>query len=298
MEALALSREEFQKQVQMKRSVPKQPVTMPFQMKLGVPVLQAQINGQGTVPMMMDTGASRTLTHAATAVKMKVHVLRAADATVEMQGVVGKENARVGLLNPLVLGGWSLPGYPCLVRTYENRITRNSGASAFPESLLGFDVAQQHCSYLTMDYRNKRLTFGFRDLFQAPKGKRVAFAPFVVKKGVPFITLESGGKKWEAIVDSGSFNGIEISEEVAARLGVQDQGEAVHGLYLMAVGGTISSSEARLRTVKLPDLTLVGDRYRDVEVDISPGPPRVGSHFLKDYRVTFDFRRKRLWLEW
>ena len=298
MEAMVLTKHEFLRRMQSKRSIPSQPVTVPFHMKAGVPVLKAAMNGHGMVPMMMDTGASRTMIQATTAVAKRVHVLRAEDATVEMQGVVGREQGRIGLLNPLVLGGWSLSGYPCLVRTYENRVASRGGETAFPESLLGFDVALQHCKYLTMDYRSKNITFGFGRAFQAPGGKRAAYAPFKVKNGVPFITLDSGGKSWEAIVDTGSFNGVEISEEVAQRLGVQDQGVAVKGLYLMAVGGTVSSAQARLRTVKLPDLTFLGDKYEDVEADIAPGPPRVGSFFLKDYRVTFDLVQKRLWLEW
>jgi hypothetical protein len=29
-----------------------------------------------------------------------------------------------------------------------------------------------------------------------------------------------------------------------------------------------------------------------------PGPARIGSFFLQNYRVTFDFRRQLVWLEW
>lgn len=298
LEALAVPKEAFIRRLAVRQTTPDWNVSIPLRLKHGVPVIQATINGPGAVPMMVDTGASRTMIQAAMAVEKKVPVLRAEDATVEMQGVVGREKGRIGLLDPLVLGGWALNGYPCLVRTYENRSANARGAQAFPESLLGFDVALRNCKYLTLDYRTKIITFGFRESFRAPSGKRVAQTPFTVKHGVPFIKVSSGGKSWEAIVDTGSFNGIEISEDVAAILKVQDQGVVVRGLYLMAVGGTVSSAQAKLRTVKLPDLTLVGDRYKGVEVDISPGPPRVGSFFLKDYRVTFDFSRKRLWLEW
>lgn len=299
MEAMALTKDEFIQQMKRTNSRPTQSVTLPFSMKAGVPVLNAAINGHGFSPIMLDTGASRTMINASTAVAKKVHVLRAVDATVELQGVVGREQGRIGLLNPLVLGEWSLNGYPCLVRTFENRVAYTQGGPrAFPESLLGFDVALNACSFLTLDYRSKNVTFGFGKSFESQAGKRTAHAPFKVKQGVPMIHLQSGKVGWDAIVDTGSFNGIEISEEVAGHLGVKDKGRRVEGLYLMSVGGTVSSRQANLRTVKLPDLALIGDSYKDAEVDISPGPPRVGSYFLKDYRVTFDFRRKQFWLEW
>lgn len=298
MESQVVTKEQFLKRLKRPSPPPSRTVSLPLRMAAGVPVVKALINGHGAETMMFDTGASRSMIHAGTAVEKKIPVLRAEDATVELQGVVGKEQSRLGLLDPLILGTWALNGYPCLVRTYENRLHGMRGASSFPESLLGFDVASRNCSYLTVDYRAKQITFGFQQAFAPRAPSRSGSSTFKIEHGVPFITMQSGKEKWEAIVDTGSFNGIEISEEVAKRLGVQNDGEAVHGLYLMAVGGTVSSTQANMRMVKLKDISFLGDTYRDAEVDIAPGPPRVGSFFLKDYRVTFDFQRKKLWLEW
>lgn len=295
----AINKQEFLNQVStQRRPKPTQAVTVPFRMNTGVPVFKAGINYRTGVPMLLDTGASRSLIQANIATKHGVTVMRAEDATVAMQGVVGKEVARVGLLNPLEIGSWEVKGYPCIVRMHENWLNDHYSNQGFPETLLGFDIALEHCSYLTLDYKAEKATFAFAGSFQPEAGKNVAKAAFRVMHGVPMITLKSGGKSWEAIVDTGSFNGIEIDETTAKLLGVQDQGEVVRGLYLMGVGGTISSTHARLRTLKLNDLTILGDTFREAQVDISPGPPRVGSFFLKDYRATFDIKRKTLWLEW
>ena len=62
-------------------------------------------------------------------------------------------------------------------------------------------------------------------------------------------------------------------------------------LFLLICAATLAHA------VTLPEISLAGGRYPKAEVDISPGMPRLGSFFLKDYRVTFDFQRKRLWLE-
>lgn len=296
LERLVIPRDEFHRRMAPKGNLPPGPVSVPFQMQSGVPVLKAGMGGKPQ-PMLMDTGAFRSLVQARVAVKNRIPMLSAEDATIQLLGVAGNEKGRLGLLDPLTLGNWSLPGYACLVRTYENRVINARGGSSFPDNLLGFDIAMNHASYLTFDYSAGLVTFGFRHSYSPQRVPAGGGHSFRIKSGVPFLTLGSGRHRWEAIVDTGSFNGVEINEETAARLGVQNQGEIVHGLYLMAVGGTLSSAEANLRTVKLPALALPGKTWRDVSVDIAPGPPRIGNRFLKDYRVTFDFQRHKLWLE-
>jgi len=271
-----------------------QEMTVPFRLVSGTPWIMAGVNGGAEVPMMLDTGAARLMIHADTAAAHRLTVVRAEEVQVTMLGVIGSEQGRVGLLSPLRIGGWRLEGWPCFIRTHENRL----GGLRFPSNILGFDLPLRTCSYLTLDYPRGQATFGFRQPYQPRKGGHRTCAPFKISEGVPFIKLRALGQSWDALVDTGSFNGIEISQTLAVRLGVQDQGEEVKGLYLMAVGGTVSSKDAGLRTLTLPEISLLGETYSQAQVDISPGPPRVGTFFLKDYRVTFDLRRRLLWLEW
>ncbi len=292
-----LSKADFLRRLEAPSLRPVAPVTVPFRMTSGMPVVQVQVNGHGRVPMMIDTGASHTLLQARVALRHRVPVLAAADATVAMQGVVGRESARVGLAT-FQIGNWPLTDYPCMIRIHENRFRQGFGAVTFEDNLLGFDVARRHCTWLTLDYPQERATFGFDTPYEPLAHGRRLKLPMKLTQGVPLVTVSALGKTWEAVVDSGSFSGIEINEEVARRLGVENQGQIVEGLHLMAVGGMVSSAQAKLRVVKLPELRIGEEAFRDVEVDISPGPPRIGSYFLQDYRATFDFRRKLLWLEW
>jgi hypothetical protein len=274
-----------------------QNVTVPFRLINDTPVLKVGINGHADVPVQLDSGAARTMIGAATAVESEVTMLRAEDASVELKGVIGDEKGRVGILTPLQVGSWALSGYPCVVRTHDNVVRSGFGRRRFSSNLLGFDLAVRYASFLTIDYRAGKATYGFGEGFPTPQGARVAKAAFVLRGGVPFITLKSGRHSWEALVDTGSFNGIELSSKVAAKLGLTGQGEAVKGLYLMSVGGSVSSLEVGLRAVRLPELAIFGSNYKEVQATISPGIPRVGSFFLKEYRVTFDFRRGLIWLE-
>jgi len=273
--------------------LPGQAVTLPFEFRSNTPVIKARGADGRPVAMLLDTGAARTVLSSRTAVELAVPTIRPDEAKATLLGVVGQEEGRVGMISPLHLGGWNVPAYPCFVRTYET----SGGGVLYPDNILGFDLVSRYCTYLTLDYPGREATFGFGRSFLAKKGPGVQSAAFRLKDGVASVDLACKGVKWPCILDTGSFNGIEISEGVAKKLGVQDQGEVVQGLMLVAVGGAVTSDHVRLRTVKLPELALLGGRYQEVEVDISPGLPRVGSFFLKDYRVTFDFRRMRVWLE-
>jgi hypothetical protein len=269
-------------------------ITLPFRMVSGTPVIDAVINHGNTIEMMVDTGAARMMIHARTAEKHQIAVVRSDEAQVTMVGVTGAEQGRLGFVSPLHLGNWVMQGYPCFVRTHESRLL----GAQLPANILGFDLPARVCSYLTFDYKKHSVTFGFRDPFVPDARLKSSTCPFRISQGVPFIQVKAKGKSWTSLVDTGSFNGIEINEELAQKLGVQDQGRPVEGLFLAGVGGTISSEKAKLRTLTFDEISLAGGSYPKAEVDVSPGLPRVGSFFLKDYRVTFDFRRKRLWLEW
>lgn len=273
--------------------LPTQAVTLPFEFRSNTPVIKASGGTGRPVVMLLDTGAARTVLSSKAALQLDVPTIRSSEAKATLVGVMGQEEGRVGMISSLRLGGWHVPAYPCFVRTFQT----TGGGVLYADNLLGFDLVSRYCTYLTLDYPGREATFGFGRPFQAKSGPGVQSAPLRFKDGVACVDLACKGVKWPCILDTGSFNGVEISEGVAKRLGVQDQGDVVKGLMLVAVGGAVTSDHVRLRTVKLPELSLLGERYQEVEVDISPGLPRVGSFFLKDYKVTFDFRRMRVWLE-
>lgn len=269
-------------------------VSLPFDFKTKTPVIKAAGPEDQPLSMLFDTGAARTVLAASTAVKSKVATIHAQEAMSTMLGVVGNEQGLVGIIRPLRIGSWTLSAYPCFVRLHE---TFGKGI-AYASDILGFDLPARYCSQLTFDYPNRKVLLSFQENFKRRERMNAASVPFTIQRGVPYVKVQAKGVTWSSLIDTGSFNGIEINETVAKRLGVQDQGVIVEGLTLVAVGGMISSDKAKLRTVKLPEVRLLGGIYKQAEVDISPGPPRIGSFFLKDYRVTFDFQTNHLWLEW
>jgi hypothetical protein len=67
---------------------------------------------------------------------------------------------------------------------------------------------------------------------------------------------------------------------------------------MIGVGGAVKPQDAGVRVITVPELSMIGSAFKNPQIDVMPGPARIGTFFLKDYRVTFDFRRKTLWLEW
>ena len=130
-------------------------VVIPLHLVNGTPRIDVGING-GAAQMLLDSGAARTMIEASVAVKNKVTLLRAEDATVSMRGVIGNEEGRLGVLSPLKIGPWELHGYPCIVRTHQNTVRTGLGSTKVESSLLGFDIPSRFCTYLTIDYRTSK----------------------------------------------------------------------------------------------------------------------------------------------
>ena len=278
----------------LRRGMPLRPVEFPMHFDQELPVIRTA--GPDAMPMewLVDSGAARLVVGGVWAAKQGVQTLPANQAQATLLGVVGIEQGLMGWLPAMSLGPWRIEGYPCLVRLEQER----SWLAQSHHGILGFELPWRLCRYLTLDYPAKRVVFGFGESFVRPPALRSSHCAFTVQGGVPVVVLRSGKISWESIVDTGSFNGIEINDAIAGRLGVVSLAKAVEGLTLVGLGGAIESEKASLRTVTLPQLEALGGQYEAAEVDVTLGLPSLGSYFLRDYRVTFDMEQRQLWLEW
>jgi predicted aspartyl protease len=269
-----------------------------FEADSWIPRVQCRLNGGEPVGMMLDTGSQRTVLDGAVAAENEVKVLDFDTTQFMLAGVVGKEKAMVGLLSPLTIASASISQYPCLIRTHQN--AAHIGLfwrEKIDLNLLGFDLPLRLCSHLTVDYPRGEIVFGFRQTFQ-PASRNCVSEPLVIHNALPHVRLRVGDVEWLALVDTGSSFGVEVDRHLGARLGIDRNAREIRGgLINAAIGGTVDPKSAGVKLAEVDALQGLGPVHRDAEVAISPGTPRVGSYFLKDYRVTFDLRRKLLWLE-
>ena len=124
-------------------------------------------------------------------------------------------------------------------------------------------------------------------------------APFTLVHGVPAVQLSANGVRWTAVLDTGSAIGVTIPHELATRLAPSDPGVAVDvpGLVFAGIGGGHNSSAANVRVLNVAKLDAFGRDFLAAQIDVAPGPARIGSFFFSDYRVTYDFVGRTVWLE-
>lgn len=263
----------------------------------GLPHVDASINGRPPTRLLFDTGATVTVLSADLA--MRSDLATVPGAKPQMQGVIGKEAGMGGVIERLQIGDWQLENLPCVIR-----LQRSSGGidylgQDFDISVLGFHLAQKYCSYITFDYPRGEIELGFGQRFSGPRLAKHVKSSYKLQQGVPMTRLTTGKVSWDAIVDTGSAFGVEIDQKLAARLGHATGGTAVDAPFVMiGVGGTTTPQKAGVRIITVPGLRMLGHEFKKAQLDVMPGMPRIGSFFLKDFRVTFDIRRQLIWLEW
>ena len=272
-------------------------VRIPMKMDhAGLPMVKVSFNDRRSEDILLDTGATLSVLDAALAVRNRIATVPGVRP--EMAGVMGNESGMGAVIETMQIGPWRLDNLPCVVR-----LQRSSGgldflSSDFAISVLGFHLAQKHCSHLTLDYPRRVVEFGFGG-FRGPASRNHTKSSFRLKYGVPMARVSVGKVSWDAIVDTGSCFGVEIDQKLAQRLGQGTGGQAVSGNFVMiGVGGTTTPEKAGVRVITVPRMTALGSTFSNAQIDVMPGPARIGSYFLQNYRVTFDFRRQLVWLEW
>lgn len=110
----------------------------------------------------------------------------------------------------------------------------------------------------------------------------------VTDDGIPVIVLEVGDQQWRAIIDTG-FNGdVELPQSLQPRL----DGECVGRVSsLLAAGQQIEED------VYLVDFPFDGQTLTVQATFVSSEEILIGTHLLRDYRLTVDFAAKNLSIE-
>jgi hypothetical protein len=274
-------------------------VHVPMLLNGRLPGVQVSINGQAPRAMIIDTGASLSVLEAQTAVASGIRLLPAHMLKLQARGIGGTEDMRGGIAQ-LRIGGLQMHNMPMLIRTHENRISGLGGliTESMGVDLLGIQALRSSCSWVRLDYRNRIVTFGLRGFSPELSGPRAWSVPLRLSRGVASIELSSGGHSWETVVDTGSSFGIEVETRVAARLGVLEGSVPLQsGSQLTGIGGFVDPKANQMRAAILPEIRGFGDQVLATEIAINPNFNLCGSYFLRNYRVTFDFKRMRLWLE-
>ncbi len=271
-------------------------VQLPLKWRYGLPAMDTGINGQ-TVSLIVDTGSEGCLVlDADTAVKAKVATLKHAPDRFHLDGTLGREPAILGSAQHIQAGAWVINNLPCLIRTHQSVTGGAFRRRALALNIWGMALVLKSCSFLTLDYPAGTVTFGFESGFHPRKGSRVWQAPMRIRGGMPYVTLEHGGARWESLVDSGANGTLEIPRPVAERTGLMRNARMVVG-ERVGVGTSGAGSAVPLVKAYVPALKGLGPTLHEVPAYVVDAGPKIGSGLLRLFRVTLDFRRNVIWLE-
>lgn len=270
---------------------------VPMYYENGAPHIKISLNGRKPRKFLLDTGAAFSVFDAEQAIEYGMRTLPQVRPV--MAGVLGKEPGMAALVPTMQIGSWKLENLPCIIRMQRTAWGSGILKEHIGISVLGVHLAANHCKYLTLDFLKEKVEFGFTRSFAGKTRRHMHQARLSMHHGVPTTVLRHGKIAWEAIVDSGSVFGVQLDQSTAQVLGYRNGGWHVGGDYLITgVGGAQSPKDAKVRVLEFNALGLFGSYYPFAEVDVMPGPSRLGTYLLEDYRVTLDFEHKVLVVEW
>lgn len=270
-------------------------VEVPMNWNSGLPHIPARVNGR-EVGFIVDSGSQGTVLEADTALRCGVRTAKRSEGKFSLSGISGSESALMGVPERVEIGDWHWEGMPCLVRTTQSEMSRPGfvGGRRFVINVLGLDVMRRMCSFVTLDYPEARVIFGFRDGFNPDAGRKSWRTPMVVKDGLLYVRVGDGRSKWMAVVDTGSSFCVEVGRDIAERGGLR-QGTALPQIFRIGVGA--SKSSAAVAVAGIRSLELLGPPLLNVPAVLVPDSAKIGSGLFRQFRVTLDFRRSVLWLE-
>ncbi len=151
-----------------------------------------------------------------------------------------------------------------------------------PDGILGFGLFAE--CLLTLDYPADRLRLERGEL---PADGAIAYRD---DRGIPQVDLDVAGVVVAADVDAGAMSGFSLPESLMTRLTLASEPKVVG--RARTVSNTFEIKGATLKGT----ITLGSHRFADPEVVFQPLFPmaNVGARVLKDFRVTFDQKNKRM----
>lgn len=263
---------------------------IPLRLKDGFILAQGRVNDTPPGWYLIDTGSNLTLVDQGLANRLGLPELEERTTV----GVAGTADFTVRPVDRLELGGLDL-GIDRIGALSLLPLTRGLGLPT--NGLIGFNCFANHP--FTLDYGQEKLTVYHRDRFVPPAGATAV--PLVVYRGLPAVQTTLAGRPVLLLLDSGADNAVTLPTAVATWPGILAAGQTGRTVA-RGVGGEVHTQSGWLRRLDLFELQLY-----DVPVTFEPPPPgltdrrftigRIGNQLLSSFRLTFDARRRVMYIE-
>ncbi len=271
----------------------REPVSVPMERGLvGLPAVEVSLNKSKPIPMILDTGAQMSVVEAKLAASGKAHVFASETRPFRVVGVGGEELAWLARFDKIHIGPMALRNFiTVLRRSKTNIVFAGLRVGGLEVNLLGSPTFSGF-NYVTLDYPAKRVTFSPATDFIPRYGARAI--PLTIREGLFYVPLRVGKYSIPAMVDTGAKDQIFINRDILKAWGMDAIAAKGNPYRAAGIGGETTGLQ-----FKLP-LAFIGEQpIRDATIDTAQGlwTARIGTELLERWRVTFDFRRRVMWLE-
>lgn len=268
-------------------------VRVPIEIRSGLPCVKARLNDVTDAWMIIDTGSQRSVLEGDVASRAGIGKLGES----RLIGLGGDEKAGIGRIANLQIGGARLSNLPCLIRQQETSVRTGALMETAPVAfnVLGMDAFLGLCTWVAVDYRTHHLELAFNGTY-APKSGAAWKHPLTLRDGVPWLLLQCQTIRWWGLVDTGAGSMLDIESHVATELGLA---VAPGGGARIGIGTREPKSAAVSRRLAvLPKVEGVGPSLHGVSAIVGPGPPKLGSGLLQQFRIVLDFAAAAVWIEY
>lgn len=240
--------------------------------------IQAKINGIAT-EALLDSGAESSLIDPELAEKAGLPE----GEKVQLKGSGGEQEVRVVSGVRIEALGLVVPSAEIAVLDLTDLSTRLIkrptvaivGREVFDAAPIRIDLVKADVRALTKD--------------EKPSGIQL---PLTEHNGIETVPVTVGKINAQAVLDFGNGSGVLISRELATQMGLKPVDKVKGGGF----GGEIERE-----AVVLPELTLAGHIFREVQAEIDETSSRaelnIGTPILKHFVVTADYKGRFAWFQ-
>ena len=261
-------------------------------------IVEATLNDERPVPMMVDTGAEADVLTPSLVEKLQLPLFNTGRTPLMVRGIGGQQRAFASALRTMRLGGVAIHNSLVVVLTeqYRNYPLGMFRGSAVDTGILGLNSLRRF-RYMTIDWRRRTVTLSRQGDYQPDSKMLVGIVPFRVVGGKLFV---DGSSSFSGVavpisfaLDTGSDDAVMFPPSIAQRLDlVRDN--ATRQRWLSGLGGYHVGMPFVAGSVQIGRLKFVKVAGHTVP---EACPPLFGNKLMRYYKTTFDFTRRQLVFE-
>lgn len=269
-------------------------VEVPFQKGENAIIIDAEVNGK-KLSFMYDTGFSGSFV-----VDSSINLGKATGA-MTLRDFVGEFQASTVKLNTIKLGAKTIEpeGKEAVMQPANYTFSYMTHC----DGIMGLEVMRDQVFEINM--QNNKLIFYPKtvDISQRkPDGKKT-FLCKMLPKGMGSIELEvvaSNGKKMHLALDTGNSFYATTHRDVLERIGLWEPGKnPKHVKQSFVASGAVDSWTKKMDNVNIFGVPVETSYWDIIDLPSSSAVDdgTVGFGFLKNFNITIDYARRRVWLE-